>query len=47
MLYKLFMESQTGAWWDDDLSQLSVKTANAEPSGRAPGFVFRQKNDAA
>jgi hypothetical protein len=27
--------------------QLSVKTTNAEPSGRVPGFVFRQKNDAA
>jgi hypothetical protein len=27
--------------------QLSVKTMNAEPSGRVPGFVFRQKNDAA
>jgi len=27
--------------------QLSVKTMNAEPSGRAPDFVFRQKNDAA
>jgi hypothetical protein len=27
--------------------QLSVKTMNAEPQGRMPGFVFRQKNDAA
>jgi len=27
--------------------QLSVKTMNAEPSGRVPVFVFRQKNDAA
>jgi hypothetical protein len=27
--------------------QPSVKTMNAEPSGRVPGFVFRQKNDAA
>ncbi len=27
--------------------ELSVKTMNAEPSGRVPGFVFRQKNDAA
>jgi hypothetical protein len=27
--------------------QLSVKTMNVELSGRVPGFVFRQKNDAA
>jgi hypothetical protein len=25
----------------------SAKTMSAEPSGRVPGFVFRQKKDAA